>query len=290
MYNYAKPLRLTSAIIVTNLFSAHKQTYLGDFKFNGERHNFWELNYVVDGSVGITCEDKIYKCVKGDIVIHPPKHFHTCWNSRKAKLTLFTIAFETEFPLFFPSLMVHGSDEERDILDSLIKCVGKKFSSTENMFFYQEKKFNLPEYHSDDKYEGQIIKNYLEILLLRLLKRKDIFTSTHISDKDASKYATLMLYLKNNVDNDLTIAKISNDLLESVSNLKRIFHKYMNVGIMKYYNDLRVERAIRYLESGLNVSAVSEKMNFSSLHYFSYFFKTATGVCPSKYLSTLKTK
>mgnify|MGYP003309396164 FL=1 len=64
----------------------------------------------------------------------------------------------------------------------------------------------------------------------------------------------------------------------------------MNVGIMKYYNDLRIERAIRYLESGLNVSAVSEKMNFSSLHYFSYFFKTATGVCPSKYLSTLKAK
>lgn len=97
-----------------------------------------------------------------------------------------------------------------------------------------------------------------------------------------------MLFLKANVCRNVTIEDIAGELFESPSNLKRIFHKYTNMGIMHYYNDLRIYYAEQLLTQGKTMRQIASEMNFSSQNYFSYFFKKATGKSPSEYQTAIR--
>ena len=55
---------------------------------------------------------------------------------------------------------------------------------------------------------------------------------------------------------------------------------------MKYYDNLRVEAAKRYLKKGLSVSKITEILNAGSIYSFSRFFKNKTGYSPTEYAKT----
>ena len=75
----AKPLPVYSLLSVRNLYTVHHKNFASGFSFSGERHNFWEFNYIIDGSAGATSEDNIYICQAGDAFLHAPNQYHTMW-------------------------------------------------------------------------------------------------------------------------------------------------------------------------------------------------------------------
>lgn len=153
------------------------------------------------------------------------------------------------------------------------------FPQTQGEFYYTDFDENKLGYNSR---HYQLLKNYLEIFLLGLIK--DEHTDTvPVQSQDAIKYNSIIHYLKDNVERNLTVEDIAAEMFESTSNLKRIFHKYTNMGIMRYYNNLRTDYAIRLLDEGKSMRQIAAAMNFSSQNYFSYFFKKATGKSPSEY-------
>ena len=96
-------------------------------------------------------------------------------------------------------------------------------------------------------------------------------------------FSDVATFLEQSVDDALTINDICVKKAIGRSTLKNLFKKYAGWSIMKYYNSLRVKRAVELMREGLNLSEVAEKMNFSSQNYLTDFFRRHTGVPPSRY-------
>ena len=130
--------------------------------------------------------------------------------------------------------------------------------------------------------KSQMVSNCLECLLLNLLEEKN--------DKIAEKktpgtenYKLIIKVLKENVCNNLSSEEIANICGLSLSNLKKTFHRYASISIMKYYNSLRISKAMELMRDGKTMSEISEILNFSSQQYFTATFKKHCGMSPSEH-------
>ena len=62
------------------------------------------------------------------------------------------------------------------------------------------------------------------------------------------------------------------------------YKKEMHEGIMEHFLNLKLQTAIQLiLSSNMNFTEISELMGFSSVNYFSKFFKKRTGMTPTEY-------
>ena len=284
MPHHNNPLALRNNLSVSHIYTTYEQNFPQGFHFSGERHNFWEIGYVIGGEVGITCDNKIYECSKGDLIVHPPNYFHTCWSLNKSSFSIFTISFQGDnIEQYLHATMLKLNKEQQVIIKALIAETKKCFSNTNGEFYYNEEN-PLSPYCLQNT---QVLKNYLEILCVLIAANEPITLPT---TRHAVKYKEIVNFLKNNVCRNLTLEDIAKELFESPVTLKRIFHKYTNLGIMRYYNELRIDYALKLLQEDVSINQIAAIMNFSSQNYFSSFFKKALGVPPTKYKKMLAKK
>ena len=109
------------------VFTAFEPIYPPDFQYIGERHNFWELVYVVEGCAGILEEDKVYELSPGDVIFHKPMEFHRLWSENNMELHLIILSFSL-VGSGFDSLgkgVFHLNDKNHtDFLSCLKKMLG----------------------------------------------------------------------------------------------------------------------------------------------------------------------
>jgi len=89
--------------------------------------------------------------------------------------------------------------------------------------------------------------------------------------------------IRQNYRNRLTLAQLSKHCGLGPSRLSELFNKAFGVSPIQYINELRLKKASQLLKySDMNVSEISDYLGFSSVHYFSRFFKKNTGQNPSE--------
>ena len=98
----------------------------------------------------------------------------------------------------------------------------------------------------------------MEGFLLKL-KGKEEYTPKHISYNE-DIYYKIVKTMKNNCNKSLSINDIARLLNMSASNVKRVFALYSDIGIAKYYLNLRIRRAKELLQEGLSAYEVAEKL------------------------------
>ena len=72
--------------------------------------------------------------------------------------------------------------------------------------------------------------------------------------------------------------------------VKNAFKKQTGKSIKKYYNDLRIQSAKKLLLQGKSTGECAKWLSFSSVSYFSQFFKKNTGMSIREFLQQYKTK
>ena len=72
--------------------------------------------------------------------------------------------------------------------------------------------------------------------------------------------------------------------------LKRVFSKFAGMSVHKYFLNLKLNAALKLLQSGKTVTEVTETLNFSSQSYFSSAFKRETGKLPSEFKNSIISK
>ncbi|MBO7218267.1 MAG: helix-turn-helix transcriptional regulator, partial [Clostridia bacterium] len=99
-----------------------------------------------------------------------------------------------------------------------------------------------------------------------------------------SQYEYIVRVMNEHCDEALTAQDIARLCNFSLSNLKKIFHMYSDIGIMKYFTSIKIRRALHLLFEGLTIQQVSDNLGFSSINYFHAVFKKETGLTPRQYL------
>lgn len=279
--------KLQNLINVSKIVTIHDFEFDKRFKTEGESHDFWELVYAEKESLVCSADGEKFILEEGEILFHKPGEFHTLAANGKNAPNVFVLSF------------VCKSDAMRFFENKKFKLDGKLTAFIYCILEEGKRTFDIP--YSDPSLKKmkllakptlggeQLVKNYLEIFLINLLRRQtetaegnQIFlprkelTSKPVND--------VIRVLESGVYSALTVDDICEQTAYGRAYLFRIFKAKTGKTIIEYYLELKIARAKQLLrESELSIKEISELLAFNEPNYFSKTFKRITGLTPTAY-------
>lgn len=94
-----------------------------------------------------------------------------------------------------------------------------------------------------------------------------------------------LLYIR--LEDHLTLQDISNELNVSVGYISKCFKRNMNVSVMTYFKNIKIDRAKTLLKStDKTILEISSQLSFCDQGNFSKVFKKIVGMTPMEYRNT----
>ena len=177
------PTPLRCELDISHIVTLHDFNYTPDFLFTGESHDFWELAYIRRGSVGVMAGSTGYTLGSGEIIFHLPNEYHNIWaNGSSAEVVIISFVCKNPAMRFFEKRMMSLSDEEKKLIESLLKLGTETFTDPPDILY--QKKLNPRQ----DAARGnlQLLKLRLEELLILLMQSEGTI------DRQARKSAAAM--------------------------------------------------------------------------------------------------
>lgn len=247
------------------IFTTFDKRFEKDFHFDGESHITWEFVYVVEGTVGVAEEERIYKLSAGDAIFHKPMEFHRIWaeDGCSPRFTVITFLVTGDVQNILSNGVFHLEGEAEKAVFEIIRLadICRKY---------------------EDPISSQLAALTLETFVLNLIKSKSP-DSRQLKTHGTQNYQKIVRVLNENYDKRLSAPEIAALCHLSLSNLKKIFKKYAGTGVMDYFNHLKITKAIGMFGEGLTMADISEALGYSSPNYFSECFKRFCGMTPTEY-------
>lgn len=290
---------LKNSITIERLYSIHYFEYMSDFSFEGESHNFWEFICVDKGEVGVTAGTSYTILKKGDIAFHQPNEFHNVKALGNVAPNLVVISFQCrdEAMRFFKKRILKIDEMERNLLANIIIEARRCFDCRLDDPYLE----NMPQKEAEAFGAEQLIKMELEHFLIHIIRRysNPVFVHKRLSDprtpkftkgrSDSEIFNRVVDYMEHNLSNHVTIEQICHDNLIGRSQLQKIFKERSTLGIIEYFTHMKINAAKEMIRTNrMNFTQISEKLGYTSIHYFSRQFKKVTGMTPSEYASSIK--
>lgn len=267
----------------------HNELYGSEPK--GESHNFWEFVYVESGTFEVLIDNNMNIVEEGQMITYAPFAFHIGAKKNEVKLNIVSFESSSEAMSYFANKIITLSGKQRQLLSQIIsigeKCFKKQFNDSQH-------KGMIPREETDD-FTLQSLKNQLELLLIDIYKKNESTSSkpksSNYENYDSNTFDMLMQYLQNHISENLSLADICNNCAISLSTLKRVCQSHCGMTPMSYFISLKIDTAKAMIrDTDLNFTQISEKLGFSTVHYFSKLFKDRVGVSPSKYAKSVYKK
>lgn len=262
-------------IRLTSVFTIFEAIYQEDYYFGGETHDFWEFVCVLDGVLGVTAGEDIFLLERGQAVLHKPMEFHRLWAERKTRPHIAVISFAADVMPDMKERRFALKEEELDILSRLMQARDDIFEVEQGLLIHKIKAGAEIEAH---RYVAQF-----EMLLLKALQENTSTVLPYVSS-GAENYRKIVQVLEEHLEERLTLGKVAELCQMSEAAVKKTFSRYAGIGLMTYFNQIKIRRAIRLLEEGKSVSQTAQMLGFADQNYFSTVFKRVTGSAPTKYL------
>ncbi|WP_193556211.1 helix-turn-helix domain-containing protein [Paenibacillus ginsengarvi] len=261
----------------------------------GEKHDFWEMVYVDTGEIEIVTDSRTFQLKQGEMVFYKPNEFHGGKALHGTAPNLIIVTFECFAPCmsFFADNSFRLRDEERHILTKLVKEGKASFDPPIHSptMEYPFRRMDAP-FGSD-----QIIRNYLEILLIELIRYGDTAyrtttVSTAANEHNAQELADQVIqYMRQHLSAPISIDHLCSQFAISRSKLKMILKARTNMGVRELFNQLKIEQAkLTIREERTSFSEIAERLGYYSVHHFSRQFKQATGMTPTEYTRSVKAR
>ena len=155
-----------------------------------------------------------------------------------------------------------------------------------NSLFEEYERFNI---NPESKISKMMLKTLCEqffLLIFRNNLRVEKYKKSVKSDLDIIN--SLTMYFNEHLGEEIHFSDIVKKAGLSSTGLKTLFKKHTGMGVMKYYNYLKIEKAKEYLlMDELNATQIANLLGYESIHYFSRQFKNITGFSPTEYRNSL---
>lgn len=306
---------LDNSIIIESLQTVHYFKFSPDYNYQGEYHDFWEFIYIDFGILNVRIENDIFTLEKGDLILVSPDAFHNVWGNYQYPSDIAVISFRSPTPQLSQITGKIMKTNQRQQF-----CIGQFLREARLTFTVKlEKPAVLKLEKKADLSFGceQSLKIFLELLIIDLVRNdmkcsqsegesvlaSNVLASSvlagsspavHVSSTKSHKDRTIIRqiqdYFENHLgDSSLTLQQVCKDNCVSSALLQQIFRSNLGTGVIEYYNNLRIERAMHLIQIGkYNMTEISEILGYNSLHYFSKCFKKAVGIPPTAYASSIE--
>lgn len=297
---------LDSSITIDSLQTIHYFKFSPDYNYRGESHAFWEFIYIDFGILNVRIENDIYTLEKGDLILVSPDAFHNVWGNYQHPSDIAVISFRSPTSQLFglSHKIIKTSQRQQFFIGQFLKEARLTFAAEleKPAILKLEKKENLP-FGSE-----QSLRNLLELLVIDLVRKnteslpplppEQLMKTESISarsstiklHKDRIIIRQIQDYFENHLgDSTLTLQQVCKENFVSSALLQQVFRRNLGTGVIEYYNNLRMERAMHFIQAGkYNMTEISQMLGYNSLHYFSRCFKKAVGIPPTAYASSIE--
>ncbi|MBQ3115718.1 MAG: helix-turn-helix transcriptional regulator [Clostridia bacterium] len=282
---------LSCPINVSGIYTVHYFKYGRNFRFPGEKHDFWEMVFIDSGSANIIAGDKCIKLKQGEAYFHKPNEVHNIYTDDEFANSAI-ISFECKSrALKLLSGKVHTLSEfEKDLLNKIVKEAKISYDYKLNDLYLEKMtKRNNASFGGE-----QIIKNCIELLIVSILRNmesKDKTDSLGLSVTTDKIVEGVVKVLSDTLEQakSINLDELSFKLGFSKSYIKAQFKKKTGYSVIQYFITLKIEKAKMLLsQNKYPISEIADLLGFSSVFYFSRQFKIHTDMSPSEYINSIK--
>lgn len=279
--------KLENLLVISKIITIHYFEFDKNFVSHVESHDFWELVYADKGDLICSSGDREVLLKEGEVIFHKPGISHALRADGKRAPNIFIISFEckNEAMRFF-------EDRKLSVDGSLRRFIFSIIEESKRTFFLPVSDPGLTKMKLLDSPTlggQQLIKNYLELLLINLMRNETeqnsseaVFLPRERFDERISD--RVIEYMKEHVTERLSVADICNILHYNKSYIFRQFKKTTGSSLMAYFTKMKIQKAKEMLrETEASVAVISDALSFDSPNYFSKTFKKETGYTPSTY-------
>ena len=135
-----------------------------------------------------------------------------------------------------------------------------------------------------------IYQNSLYTCLLVLLLRACVL-SDDVHRKNSRKQLmidSVYLYIKNNINDNLSLSQLESVFNVSHEHLSRKFKKEIGMTLHEYIIKTRIDLSKKYLLEDKSIREICELAGFGSYNHFFKTFKKYVGLTPSEFLKQYK--
>lgn len=238
------------------------------YDYGGERHPFYELVYVADGTVGITAEEEVYTLSKGQVLLHGPDEFHRIWSEFESAPHVRNLSFFAAAVPTFGTRVLQLSNEEQAELNAICDDAANGLSANDRSLLNET-------------------RIRLELWLLRMTKNKgEVVVRPTLPS--ALRYAEIVNVMHAHLRESLNSQDIAELCNISLSALKKIFSRYAGMGVSRYFTEMKMRYAAEQLQSGMRVGEVAAMLGYFDQNYFSTVFRRVMGAPPNTFRMTEK--
>ncbi|MDF2725994.1 MAG: hypothetical protein K0Q59_5672 [Paenibacillus sp.] len=262
-----------------------------NYKYAGEKHDFWEIFYVDKGEIEIDTDFGHFHLKQGDLLFHEPNEFHSPKSNGKISPNVFIVTFECvsePMAYFLRNKLFRLNEKEKLALAQLME-------ESWNAFRPSPRGSGRIIYPREDAPFGseQLFKVHLETLLIQLIRSGHDGPKTNPSpvprdNPESGMTDKVIAYMNEHLSGNLTLDDLCDHFAIGRTQISIMFKKRVGCGAIEYMNQLKIDRAKQYIrEDVYNLTEIAELLGYSSVHYFSRHFKKAAGMTPSEYARML---
>ncbi len=289
MQKYYK-YKIDNAVNVSKIVTIHYFELTKDFEYEPESHDFWEISYVDKGHIFCNTGERVDELNQGDLVVCKPMLTHSLSTDKAIACNLCVISFECNSPV-----LMQIKDDVYSLTSYEKKLLSTIFEEANLTFYLPKLAPELKKMQLKDNLPlggMQIIKNALEELLIRLLRRdisKNDSKSTNLSAYDDDIVNGIISYLETHLNDALSLQNVSEYTGYGKTYLCTKFKEVTGKTIFRFFNELKIEESKKMIrrDKNLPLSSISDTLNFSDPAYFTSVFKKIAGMTPKEYSKTI---
>lgn len=245
-----------------------------------EVYPFWQLFYVSRGEMRIEREGVSHTVSAGELLLRPPGTRSTMHYPEDCALYMGLVDFMMgdDSPLSaLGNAPIPLDEKEKKQVSELIREASDFFRDPPEGALWQE-----------------MLCSSLETFLTRLYGRvTGVFPAMRESEKARTQRCRsetverINLILEERRFSTVTVDELASLLGESPNVLMKLYRHEMHESIIEHFLHLKLGTAIQLImTSDMTFTEISELLGFSSVGYFSKFFKKRTGMTPTEYSKT----
>lgn len=253
-----------------------KSKYDRDWHSTNHTHHFTELLYIIKGKGTFIVSKEEVHVKEHDLIIVNPNVEHT---EKSA----------ADHPLEYIALGIQGlAFSPPDGSGSQVTFYNYKQEQEVYLFYLHRL---LEEVQNQQEDYQMIVQNILEILLLKILRKKTFILEETSTQKINKDLAFIKNFIKQHFREDINL-----DTLAEVGHINKYylshsFKKSVGVSPIEYLIQTRIRESKILLETtNYPISDISTITGFSSQSFFAQSFKRVTNISPSQYRKTQNAK
>ena len=272
---------LNNTLSVTGIVNLHFFEFDRGFSTDDEEHPFYELVFVNSGSLLVTSEDYSGTLKKNELIIHRQNTAHSLRCPPEISPSVIIIGFECD-----STLIDSFSYSPIELDATAIRRLAEIVKEGRGVF---KPPYNIPVYDMKKKKHQQLgaeqmLRILLEYFLIRLIRGQATIELAEEAGERTLIVQEIIDYVSDNYREKFTIDELAFIFRTNRATLCKQFKAATGKTLVEFINNKKLEVAKdRILNTSDTFTAISEYLNFESIHYFTRFFKKLTGVSPREF-------